>query len=423
MDGCAHNTPANSYTLSFPEDKKTTTEMDWDENPRASDSGKPSDVSWGLHARDTETFLDCSKPEKEQDESSHSEHLKIESSQLENDKREKNDVQHISRKEGDTAPYSSPRLQQFNLNVTSSKNKSYTAGEEEIASYSAHTDTSLKDSNSHVPYDSLKEAGCDLNLSQVSQSGSPHSSKRRERSLDTKVIPHITSRSPSPTGNLGNQNEHDNLHMESQCSQPTDRISGKRQVHNAANHLKKQTMQTHSDDSEEEEGTPKTSFMARFPIIPNGKGSTSAPRLSSHQNPTVEDSESVKPNTFSIASITSPAATAESLGNLTSSICETKRSSNKPTSPALSPSRSRFQEEAEIALVNQLQLPSDVLYLRQQEVSIHGTPNLGWVVCCAIPLPQNSSLGPFQGQLVAPEDVKVGDLIVQVSLTLPTGNA
>ncbi|RUS82640.1 hypothetical protein EGW08_009593 [Elysia chlorotica] len=64
-------------------------------------------------------------------------------------------------------------------------------------------------------------------------------------------------------------------------------------------------------------------------------------------------------------------------------------------------------------MVNQLQLPSDVLYLRQQEVSIHGTPNLGWVVCCAIPLPQGSSLGPFQGQLVVPEDVKVGDLIVQ----------
>ena len=75
------------------------------------------------------------------------------------------------------------------------------------------------------------------------------------------------------------------------------------------------------------------------------------------------------------------------------------------------------REQAEQEMVHQLQLPSDVLYLRQEEVMIHGTPSQRWVVCCAIPLPQGSSLGPFQGSLVASEAVKVGDLIVQVRYT------
>lgn len=89
--------------------------------------------------------------------------------------------------------------------------------------------------------------------------------------------------------------------------------------------------------------------------------------------------------------------------------------SSSPDAPSVS---NQSREEAERALVNQLQLPSDVLYLRQQEMNIHGTASVGWVVCCAIPLPQGSSLGPFQGQLVSPEAVKVGDLIVQVRFSL-----
>ncbi|KAH9489771.1 hypothetical protein Btru_036693 [Bulinus truncatus] len=89
------------------------------------------------------------------------------------------------------------------------------------------------------------------------------------------------------------------------------------------------------------------------------------------------------------------------------------KSGGVSASPDAPPIMAQSREEAERALVNQLQLPSDVLYLRQQEMNIHGTPSIGWVVCCAIPLPQGSSLGPFQGQLVPPEAVKVGDLIVQ----------
>ncbi|XP_059177726.1 zinc finger protein ush-like [Physella acuta] len=91
------------------------------------------------------------------------------------------------------------------------------------------------------------------------------------------------------------------------------------------------------------------------------------------------------------------------------------KSGGVSSSPEASTASAAFQsrEEAELALVNQLQLPSDVLYLREQDINIHGTPSVGWVVCCAIPLPQGSSLGPFQGQLVPPEAVKVGDLIVQ----------
>ncbi|CAL1536517.1 unnamed protein product [Lymnaea stagnalis] len=89
------------------------------------------------------------------------------------------------------------------------------------------------------------------------------------------------------------------------------------------------------------------------------------------------------------------------------------KSGGVSASPEATPSSGQSREEAERALVNQLQLPSDVLYLKQLDINIHGTPSVGWVVCCAIPLPQGSSLGPFQGQLVPPETVKVGDLIVQ----------
>ncbi|KAK0060892.1 zinc finger protein ush [Biomphalaria pfeifferi] len=89
------------------------------------------------------------------------------------------------------------------------------------------------------------------------------------------------------------------------------------------------------------------------------------------------------------------------------------KSGGVPASPEATSTLTQTREEAERALVNRLQLPSDVLYFRQQEMNIHGTPSVSWVVCCAIPLPQGSSLGPFQGQLVPPESVKVGDLIVQ----------
>lgn len=65
-------------------------------------------------------------------------------------------------------------------------------------------------------------------------------------------------------------------------------------------------------------------------------------------------------------------------------------------------------------LASHLQLPSDVLFLKKEDIKIHGTTSVGWIVCSAIPLPQGSSLGPFQGQQVSSDAVKVGDLIIQV---------
>ncbi|GFN89791.1 Zinc finger protein ush [Plakobranchus ocellatus] len=195
----------------------------------------------------------------------------------------------------------------------------------------------------------------------------------------------------------------------------------------------------HSDDEDSYEGVRcRPHHQARFPIIPNGKSSTHFTRsLLSNKHDNLHAEACSKTNKLSSSdgrdadiaehASKSPSATAASVAakrgspvSCPHSITPSKIKSPAPSSPRSLPGSSkadfalaRSQEDAELALVNQLQLPSDVLYLRQQEVNIHGTLNLGWVVCCAIPLPQGSSLGPFQGQLVAPEDVKVGDLIVQ----------
>ncbi|CAG5131985.1 unnamed protein product [Candidula unifasciata] len=125
-----------------------------------------------------------------------------------------------------------------------------------------------------------------------------------------------------------------------------------------------------------------------------------------------DDSDGSGANTLQPTSVVNKLPNKSKHGNRSLS-----RSSSKSLGVAGSPDIlsgcNQTREEAERALVNQLQLPSDVLYLRQQDMTIHGTPSVGWVVCCAIPLPQGSSLGPFQGQIVPPETVKVGDLIVQ----------
>ena len=92
------------------------------------------------------------------------------------------------------------------------------------------------------------------------------------------------------------------------------------------------------------------------------------------------------------------------------------KSGRSSSSPDVTPTSRVSNEKAEQDLVNQLQLPSDVLFLKQAELLVQGTPRVGWLVCSAIPLPPGSSLGPFQGQLVKPDEVKVGDLIVQVCL-------
>ncbi|XP_041377181.1 zinc finger protein ZFPM1-like [Gigantopelta aegis] len=66
-------------------------------------------------------------------------------------------------------------------------------------------------------------------------------------------------------------------------------------------------------------------------------------------------------------------------------------------------------------LMKHLQLPNDVLFLKKINVSMHGNSAVCWVVCCAIPLPKGSSLGPFQGEITLAEKVKVGDMILQFS--------
>ena len=65
-------------------------------------------------------------------------------------------------------------------------------------------------------------------------------------------------------------------------------------------------------------------------------------------------------------------------------------------------------------LMRHLQLPNDVLFLKKINVTMHGNSAVCWVVCCAIPLPKGSSLGPFQGEITLAEKVKVGDMILQV---------
>ena len=258
---------------------------------------------------------------------------------------------------------------------------------------------------------------------------SPHNLHDKETLPFSESISKSPVRSLSPRENLNNENGHSNDLLVEHHSDHKDHILSECQVPNISNDQKKQPMGKDcihkTPDTALEGNSSKSSSMARFPIIPSGKSSANFSRSlsqskQSHPIDHCNTSMSTNFSSFSIANLTNSTTPRTSPENSPSSA---RSSSPRPTSPALSPRANRAdsnllrsQEEAELALVNQLQLPSDVLYLRQQEVNIHGTPNLGWVVCCAIPLPQGSSLGPFQGQLVAPEDVKVGDLIVQVSL-------
>ena len=53
--------------------------------------------------------------------------------------------------------------------------------------------------------------------------------------------------------------------------------------------------------------------------------------------------------------------------------------------------------------------------LQELEVNVHGNPTPSWMICSAIPLPKGSSLGPFAGDMVSSDNIRVGDLIVEVS--------
>ncbi|XP_070193733.1 zinc finger protein ZFPM1-like [Littorina saxatilis] len=78
-----------------------------------------------------------------------------------------------------------------------------------------------------------------------------------------------------------------------------------------------------------------------------------------------------------------------------------------------SPGNSKTEDPATMGLVRHLQLPSDVLYLKEVEVNMHGKTTSSWMICSGIPLPKGSSLGPFAGDLVSSDNVRVGDLIVE----------
>ncbi|XP_076449685.1 uncharacterized protein LOC143286042 isoform X2 [Babylonia areolata] len=71
------------------------------------------------------------------------------------------------------------------------------------------------------------------------------------------------------------------------------------------------------------------------------------------------------------------------------------------------------ESSASQGLVKHLQLPSDVLYLKEMEVMVHGTPTPSWMICSAIPLPKGSSLGPFCGNMVSSDNIRVGNLILE----------
>ena len=53
--------------------------------------------------------------------------------------------------------------------------------------------------------------------------------------------------------------------------------------------------------------------------------------------------------------------------------------------------------------------------VQELEVNVHGNPTPSWMICSAIPLPKGSSLGPFAGDMVSSDNIRVGDLIVEVS--------
>ena len=422
MDGGDCRSSVHVYSVCSAEGKTQRPATGWDDIPHS--PGQPSGFSYASRASGVANSANQLKPngKEEEDPQPGSIIVKaLESDQQKKDQISENGDKYPMYKNENATLCSSSLFKQSKQNVDCLEGESSICGDGEKTSDSANHGTlpasTVSISNFPQKEDAtMSDALLGSKPKGVKRVSSPNRREDSDISLTAKPETKSRLRSASPTENLNNKISHEDDHVISQHSNIKDHVLSECQTPNITNDPKKQVTQKIYGDSKEKLHS-KSSFMARFPIIPNGKSFTQFSRPFSQQK--LDHFNKNKPSSsssFSIANITSSAACKDSPENSPHSVSPI--GSPQPPSPAASKvdsSRTRSQEEAELALVNQLQLPSDVLYLRQQEVSIHGTPNLGWVVCCAIPLPQGSSLGPFQGQLVAPEDVKVGDLIVQVS--------